>query len=763
MWLKLASSAVQGGEENRRCVRRSVGGVLVGLGIAIFVVMLSVLMPRPAAAQEATSLTITLEAPADPAQTFVFGEYFFDATFTLRDGGSQEFFFGVPLIQVLPSGWMTESVTCTGSQASLFSSRLNVDGVTYLELPASVTPTGATECTFVTVPAEPTSITLIKAATGAQGETFPVFSGERFSLQTADLSSGQSVTHSVVPGLVTFGEGPSDGWRLSDVLCDSALPPEVNLVTQRNTVAIQPGQQITCTLVNSRVGAATVAIFSVLENDDGRTIGFAIDGQSVEVSSAAPATVSVFPNNGRLLIDQDNSEPDEQFVSVTCTDSFGNELVSSTTSRAHSLSNVAQQAAIECTYVNRIVPTVTYRVAVEGNPGSVPFFPFQRFEGVGNATVHPSFPQTIRIPDNEIVTIGQLDVPNGWEFVSASCQTPTGEQVFDASTFAVSLAAGGDWDCTFTNRPSSDAFVTYRIVAIAPGTTEFTFLDPITGGTTATEGGRSVTVRVPVGEPVTIGQVDTPANYVFTTGYCDTPTGRQLFDTETIDVTFAPDDAWDCAFFNSEIPTPPSTAVQIVTLSGRSDGWVQVGLTRNWVSAVCRSRLVAAGAVVRNVSWPTLAVLADAVPFQRCDALLADLFPTEARILTLAGRTDGWVQIGGTRNWVSSACRAELVAAGTTVHRVAWSTLSELVDATPFQRCDALTQELFPVRVVTLAGRTDGWVQVGSTRNWVGTTCRAALVKRGLAVQEVPWTTLDGLVDAAPFRRCDAIVNSLFG
>lgn len=219
----------------------------------------------------------------------------------------------------------------------------------------------------------------------------------------------------------------------------------------------------------------------------------------------------------------------------------------------------------------------------------------------------------------------------------------------------------------------------------------------------------------------------------------------------------------NCTFTKSITPSIPRT-VEIVTLAGRSDGWVKLGTTRNWVSAVCRSRLIAAGADLTEVSWPRLATLVDAAPLQRCDELIADLFVDEVRIVTLTGRTDGWVQVGDTRNWVSSACRAQMVSAGAVVREVSWATLSVLVDATPFQGCDDLLLGLFDegVRIVTLAGRTDGWVQVGGTRNWVNATCRSQLVAAGAVVRDVPWSVLDSLVDATPLQRCDTLLTSLF-
>lgn len=137
--------------------------------------------------------------------------------------------------------------------------------------------------------------------------------------------------------------------------------------------------------------------------------------------------------------------------------------------------------------------------------------------------------------------------------------------------------------------------------------------------------------------------------------------------------------------------------VNIVTLAGRTDGWVQVGTTRNWVSSSCRGELMAEGATLNIVSWPTLAALTDAVPFQRCPELIADLIDQgRVRIVTLAGRSDGWVQVGATRNWVSSSCRADLVSRGAVLRFVSWPTLSALSDAVPFQRCPALIADLFP-------------------------------------------------------------------
>lgn len=137
--------------------------------------------------------------------------------------------------------------------------------------------------------------------------------------------------------------------------------------------------------------------------------------------------------------------------------------------------------------------------------------------------------------------------------------------------------------------------------------------------------------------------------------------------------------------------SPAEAATDIVTLAGRTDGWVRVNGTRNWVGAACRSQLIDEGLVLNEVSWPTLAQLTDASPFQRCDALIAELLADgQVRLITMIGRSDAWVSVDGTRNWVGATCRARLMAEGLVLREVSWPTLAELVDASPFQRCDAL-------------------------------------------------------------------------
>lgn len=219
----------------------------------------------------------------------------------------------------------------------------------------------------------------------------------------------------------------------------------------------------------------------------------------------------------------------------------------------------------------------------------------------------------------------------------------------------------------------------------------------------------------------------------------------------------------------------PTGAADIVTLAGRTDGWVRVGSTRNWVSAGCRSQLDAAGMDLKIVSWPTLAALSDAVPFDGCSQLLATHAGAPGAagpdIVTLAGRADGWVRVDGTRNWVGAACRPLLLDEGLSLNVVSWPTLAELTDAVPFENCDqllAVYSDAVPINdeqpdLVTLAGRTDGWVRVDGTRNWVGAACRPQLMAAGLELSVVSWATLAELPDAVPFENCDQLIAGLSG
>lgn len=207
--------------------------------------------------------------------------------------------------------------------------------------------------------------------------------------------------------------------------------------------------------------------------------------------------------------------------------------------------------------------------------------------------------------------------------------------------------------------------------------------------------------------------------------------------------------------------------LELVTLPGRTDGWLRAEGTRNWISADCRTQLEARGMTTRIVAWSMLSAIPDASPFQRCRTLIPELFgPQPADLITLPGRTDGWVRANGTRNWVSPDCRAQLQARGMAPEVVFWATLDELEDAIPHQRCGTLLIQLFgqqPRDLVTLSGRTDGWIRREGTRNWVSANCRAELESRGFVLRIVPWATLAGYEDAAPFLGCDDLIEQLFG
>jgi len=142
--------------------------------------------------------------------------------------------------------------------------------------------------------------------------------------------------------------------------------------------------------------------------------------------------------------------------------------------------------------------------------------------------------------------------------------------------------------------------------------------------------------------------------------------------------------------------------VEIMTEATRSDGWVQVGMTRNWVSPECRLNLVAAGAVERQLQWRTIGRLAKTTSYQRCDALLASLFaPVEILITSdkRADGSDGWARMPDeSKHWVSGSCRSELVAAGAVLVEYSWPAIARRPDVSTWRSCEQLLDELFSVR-----------------------------------------------------------------
>lgn len=143
--------------------------------------------------------------------------------------------------------------------------------------------------------------------------------------------------------------------------------------------------------------------------------------------------------------------------------------------------------------------------------------------------------------------------------------------------------------------------------------------------------------------------------------------------------------------------------VEILTEAVRSDGWVQIGRTRNWVSPECRVKLVSSGAVERTLRWRSIATLPKTTSYQRCEQLLGSLFAPIEILITRDKRadgSDGWVRMANeSKHWVSGSCRSELLAAGAVLAEYPWPGIERRPDVTTWRTCEQLLEELFTARL----------------------------------------------------------------
>ena len=144
-----------------------------------------------------------------------------------------------------------------------------------------------------------------------------------------------------------------------------------------------------------------------------------------------------------------------------------------------------------------------------------------------------------------------------------------------------------------------------------------------------------------------------------------------------------------------------------------------------------------------------------------------EIGPT-VEVLVKEDRSYGWVEVNGTRNWVSSECRTRLVTAGAAERQVRWPEIARLPRTRPHRRCGELLANLFaPVEIMITADKrregSDGWVKMADgSKHWVGGACRTELLAAGAVLVEYPWPSIERRPDVTSWRSCERLLVELF-
>jgi uncharacterized repeat protein (TIGR01451 family) len=196
------------------------------------------------------------------------------------------------------AGWDLTGLTCTDPSGGTSTSMTNRKATISLAAGETVT------CTFTNT--KRGKITIIKDAlpNDAQDFAFTSVSLGNFSLDddsNATLTNTKTVTN-LVPGAYSVTEGAVAGWDLTGLTCNDANG-NTNLGTRTANIALDPGEEVTCTFTNTKRGTIIVekqtnpngapGLFTFT----GTAAGTIADNGTITVSNLVPGTYTSTESN----------------------------------------------------------------------------------------------------------------------------------------------------------------------------------------------------------------------------------------------------------------------------------------------------------------------------------------------------------------------------------------------------------------------------------------------------------------------------------
>lgn len=386
------------------------------------------------------------------------------------------------------------------------------------------------------------SITIIKDAVqnNAQDFAFTTTGLSSFSLDddagaigaNATLSNSQTFTN-LAPATYTVTEVAADGWTLSDLACTSNAT--IDTGTRKATITLPAGADVTCTFTNT----AITPKLTIVKNTVGGNGTFTFDVTNLTAAGGLGLTTSGTPTSGSATSAAQNLAVGTSYTvserdlagwtkgTLTCeVDPAG----SAGPTPVANLFVAAPGAVYTCTITNTKLGKIT--IIKDAVPNNAQDFAF---------TATGSGVSGFSLDDDSDSTLSNTKVFNdlaagtytftealtaGWTLSDLVCAPTAGTSVSTGTrTASITLAAGADVTCTFTNsqrapltidKTASTAVavagqpgvfdVTYSVVVTNPGTASETFVladtpDMATGVTFAKQ---SASV-VPSGAPINAG------------------------------------------------------------------------------------------------------------------------------------------------------------------------------------------------------------------------------------------------------------------
>jgi hypothetical protein len=540
----------------------------------------------------ATTLKITQDTTPNDRQDFTFdgcagpGGANGCATFTLDDDSTATLPASVTytgltsttytITQREVPGYGVSSVSCTKGQLDTRTRTLTV----LLEPGDQVT------CTFTTAA---TSLTIVEdsAPNDGQDVAFTTCGPQPDTCVASILDddsdptrSNKAVLAGLAPGTYSIDQAAPDGWGLTGLSCTSG---EADLSTGTASVALGPGEQVTCTFVTSRTSltvvqdtvpnAAQDVGFQVCD-DQAACVELTLDDDS---DATLASTRTLGPLAAATWTITQAAAPGYALDALVCTsgetDVDGRRAVVA----------LVPGEQVTCTFTLRLT---TLTVAIDAQPNDTQDFVVTRC-GVGTCSpltldddsdaTNPAS-ATLSPAAAGVYTLTLDTLPTGWALVGASCTT-TESVDLAARRVTVDLAAGEQPTCTFVVSRTTLTVVVDTVVNAArdiPLT-----LCPVSGPCTSfnldddSDGVLSTTRTFPAlaAGRYTVTETTATAD-VRVTMACTT---AEVFEPEArrVTVDLAPGEQTTCTFTNRV----PSITIAVSTV---------VGSTRDFTFRLCQ-------------------------------------------------------------------------------------------------------------------------------------------------------------------------------
>ena len=359
------------------------------------------------------------------------------------------------------AGWALASVTC-------------IDTNTLTDVPTAtatvvVDPGDNITCTFVNV-AAPGTITVNKTTRGGDGTFGYTLAGAGDIVVPSITTASGTGTTVPVSGLqpgetYTISENdPGPDWIPGPMTCEVLHDGAVAALPVATTFIVQPGDDITCGITNTRRGSIVVVKNVAGANGTFDFSGTWLDPVAFALTTAGGTasrqTVNVDP--GQYTVQELNLPVDYDGV-LNCVDSVGG--VASTVNGLVGTVNLDPGETVTCTFTNTQRGTIIVDKVTVPSTDTASVFDFTLSgdpDGFTLTNTQQPHNSGLLVPGN--YSLAELAEP-GWQLSDLQCASVASSHTVSGASAAITLAAGDTVTCSYTNNQLGPVTVTKTVTA----------------------------------------------------------------------------------------------------------------------------------------------------------------------------------------------------------------------------------------------------------------------------------------------------------